>query len=160
MRNQLAIMLAVVAFSAIPSSAVGVIAANNREPEYCYRCAASLPEDTSNYPCNVCWHPVTGPGAVKSCIPYCNGTCSVGLPCGEQALQGTVVQPDGSRLHLALSVMLQREAVSSTESETASIGSGPTIDQFVRDCGKAIAAEPVSQQRLAGRLATLATIAM
>ncbi len=80
-------------------------------PTYCYECTG--PTEPGSGDCNECWHPVAE--GHKSCIPYCNGTCSVGVQCGNVALQNLLLSPDGTfRSVLADNVELAIEVEMST----------------------------------------------
>ncbi len=121
---------------ATPSATVTT--SNGSGPQYCYRCELA-PENDPNYPCNVCWHPVTGPSAVVSCVPYCNRTCLVGLHCEDTALRNPILAPDGSRLnpHLQDALVTELAALDTEDAELGDVGN----PRVLRSCGEAIAAE-------------------
>lgn len=90
---------------------------------YCYKCEYPI-----NYPfnqCMDCWHPVVW-GNV-SCIPYCNGTCSVGGSC-EAALIDLRMSPDGSLLTHVVLVEHEQDPLAGT-----SLGVTPPIE-YARNC--------------------------
>jgi hypothetical protein len=69
----------------------GVVTAGALEPARpCYTCNVGSGGDQG---CMVCT--LGSGGDNKSCIPYCNGTCSVGQTC-HTAFRGLQLSPDGS----------------------------------------------------------------
>jgi len=71
-------------------AALGLSTVRIASADYCYECY------TSEWPpCMDCWHPVVW--GHTSCIPYCNGTCSVGAPC-IGGLRHIQMSPEGTVL--------------------------------------------------------------
>lgn len=116
----------------------------------CYECRA-----TGGGNCMDCWYPIA-PGHV-SCIPYCNGTCSVGRECG-LAMRYLELDGDGSLLddglgQLALDAAEGGYVGPATVSRSAGVEGQEMV--VVRNCRSLVVARSYSEAR--GRAMELRT---
>lgn len=156
MKHFLTVMALVVVVAMLPDHYLEAV--GTKQPVYCYLCRKAYESETGDYPCMVCEHPNSGPRAVKSCVPYCNETCTVGLACGETALQNSIVQPDGSRLNLVLQWKVGHDV--EWVGDTTPLFSLGARSEVMRTCGEAIAAEALGRAALEQRIASLAQITL
>lgn len=138
-RRSIALTLLAIGLGATNSSQASAVPG----PSYCYEC------EFGNYPsaplCMDCWHPRAS--GHLSCIPYCNGTCSVGGPCGE-AFASLEVNSDGTVFDGGFGELALAEAGSArAASLVESWGEGESY--AVRNCLGMIAARFYDHETLA-----------
>lgn len=109
---------------------VGLLAGgtSTAHAQYCYECREGIWWPANQ--CMDCWHPVII-GHV-SCIPYCNGTCSVGASCTGGMLDLRLA-PDGSLWGARSVALLANNAFA-----VQPVGSGRAMESVARNCLGAI----------------------